>query len=207
MLTDGVKASILMVRQKKEREENQLVVSQNKRDVHKIIIPGVTEDLPVPDFDYIMGIDPGFRLTAGGIRYNVTTGEYELIKLKSGKLHHDSGNNSRKMKMQQWSKAVEDRVRDERERINDEVNEGREDHVQLVIGPMSADYEEFTRFELKFFTRRINLYAQPKFRHLNFDSIIRRRSNIDNIVNGMCPRNARTLLFYGSTKFSSFIKG
>lgn len=104
-----------MVRQKKEREENQLVVSQNKRDVHKIIIPGVTEDLPVPDFDYIMGIDPGFRLTAGGIRYNVTTGEYELIKLKSGKLHHDSGNNSRKIKMQQWSKAVEDRVRDERE--------------------------------------------------------------------------------------------
>lgn len=209
LTTNGVQASLIM-KQQKDYQQHKLSMASTQQ--HNVLL-GENMKLPhhFPDFDYVMGIDPGVRLALGGIRYNVRTGARELIKIKSHKLHHDSGLNARNMREKAQSDELQKEISENREGLEYLISlerwerDGHE--VSIHVGAEAFGYEEYTDFQLQFMERRINLYKRPVFRRLSFDSYIRRRETIDKTVSSLCPVNARTLLFYGSSKFGPCIRG
>lgn len=131
------------------------------------------------------------------MRYDVATGKRFLIKEKSRKVHHKSGLFARKLKLQRSSRNLENDFKKALKEVNNERH----------IGSTAENYTQYTKLHLEFLDRRIELYKKPKFRRFNFESYIRRRGTVDRIVSNLCPKNARTLIFYGSSKSAPFIKG
>ena len=70
------------------------------------------------------------------------------------------------------------------------------------IGVADVDLLAFTRFKLKFLEARLDLYSEPKFRRLTFESYIRRRQVVDQMVHKYCS-SGRTLVFYGDSSIHS----
>jgi hypothetical protein len=148
----------------------------------------------LPPYDLIMANDPGKRLVIGGIIADQATGKIDEVRLSSKEYNDKTGYYKRKKVMEQCSGHLEGVIRKRREELHN-------------IGPSSADFRAFIRFELGFLKRKVCLYSQKKFRRLKFDMNIQRRKFIDNYVAKLCPRDKTMIVFNGSAKFGPCIKG
>jgi hypothetical protein len=191
LMTNGVQANVIMKRTAEPAKEHQLL--QIGRANHKFDIwQGKHKELP--PYDLLMANDPGKRLVIGGIIAEQATGKVKEVRISAKEYNHATGYCERKVKMEEWSGHLEGIIRKRREALQN-------------IGPSSADFRTYVRFELGILKRKVCLYSEKKFRHLRFDMYIRRRKFIDNFVASLCPRDKTMVLFNGSAKFGPCIKG
>lgn len=96
----------------------------------------------------IVGIDPGRRLEAAGVRFNKYTDAEnpEIIKIKANYIHEKAGYFSRKGKLAQLTKHIETRQPLTKERI---------DHIA------------FTKERLTHFAFRQSYYSQKKLSNIS----------------------------------------
>lgn len=193
LVTNGVQASLVFKNVNRE-EKKPKQITKSTLDHKMPLGKKITQKLPVPVYDFVAGIDPGARLSIGGIRYNRKTGQRKLVKMRSNHLHALSGKNVREMKRLKYSGVLDNEIRAKNEALGN-------------LGASHADYYAYTRFQLSFMNRRFELQKKKVLRRLKFDSYIRRRSTIDKMVSGMCERKKKTLIFYGDGTMAPFIRG
>lgn len=191
--TNSVKVCVLMNRKVVE------VTTASPRDPgiagHFINIDGNQLQHNVPNYDNIMGGDPGIRLIIGGVRYAVKEERpYEIVKEKSINLHHDAGYFSRKRKFGNYM-AGGDMVEDEARIHRLQYYDARGIHISC----MSHDYTAYVNYKVEFMTKRLSLYTQNKAIRLEFDSYIRYHQATTQLVNRLCPPGQRTLMFLGGS--------
>jgi hypothetical protein len=207
LLTDNVKACVLMMRtvwmRQRAIEEADIPCEKETRyQVERGRIPPHQHRValfnsrkkPLPEYDQIIGADPGRKLTIGGVKIDVHTGKETNLKLPSRYVNDQIGYYSNMSKIESWSKAVMDPIRTAREAFGN-------------IGPKSLDYIVYTLFELSHMMSRFAMEHDQKFRHLRFTAYCMKKSFYASYASELCPPNKTHLVFYGGVKFASFIRG
>lgn len=100
----------------------------------------------------------------------------------------------RKMQLQKWTKPVE---RDIFLLHKEMAKDG------IVKSPLSPDFKFYTAFQLKFFTRKLDIWTQEKITRLSFDAFIRKQKAINDMIDRISPKGKTNLIFYGGARQSS----
>lgn len=94
----------------------------------------------------------------------------------------------RAQELETWTGALEKIIRERREAVNNEISVAH------------YDFEQFTKFQLEFFVRRVLCYTQHKITRHGFESYMdRQRAITKYIEEEIAPKGCHTLVFYGAS--------
>lgn len=96
--TDGIRVSVHMKKSipKESLPSKSDYKPEDFRFDHKMRLLNTSDSRPFPNFDFVIGVDPGYRLILGAVKFEVATGKREEIKGSSKSLHYQSGLFARK---------------------------------------------------------------------------------------------------------------
>lgn len=176
--TDGVSASIHMIRPKKEEgEKKKFYFDPRKKSI-------------------ICGLDPGAKLMGGGcIHKEEYPGVHFKFRYTSKQYHHDNYYHSRRQKINKWTGDMVTKIEtDRKENFGGSTNKDK-------------NFERFTDFSLKHLNEKQRLLEKSKFPRTRFNSYLTTQSSISKLASIIAPKNKNVLVVFGDVKISPIIRG
>lgn len=132
------------------------------------------------EYDLEVGIDPGKKIVIAAVK-EARDGYREYIKVSNDRFRYDNGSFIRENKFLKWTEGLESAIKFDRGTLS---------------STHASTFEEFVKFNLKWFKLKQLLYSQKKFARLKQDRSIRRDATIHRYIKDYIVGDFQNVVVY-----------